>query len=164
MEPGELNVDTRLGTLSLNSYSCFQPHFTISDPVALLDLAELRGANRLIPHTVGTNPRRKRRTETRKDFPIALTGWCDLTGAKVAASQRFAQLVINKEAVEAALGIGEDAPAGTAGTVAAVWDRSTLGLANKTGAAHVLSPWRLELHGFVAVGVLSISIPAGRLT
>lgn len=166
MEPGEINVDTRYGTLTLNGYSCFQPHFTISDPAALLDLAELRGSDRLVPHASGVLGRRRRRTATRKDFPIALTGWCDTSGAKVPASQRHGQLVKNVETVAAALGIGEDAPAGQTGTVAAVWDRSALGvgLGSKSAAVHVLSPWRLDLHGFVAVGVLSISIPAGRFT
>lgn len=164
MEPGELNVDTSYGTLTINGQLLHTPGFTISDPVALLDLAELRGANRLVPHAVGTRARRKRRTETRKDFPFAATGYATLGGVRVAASQRKAQLVTNLETVAAAIGVGEDAPAGDEGTVAAVWDRSVLGLANKTGDVHVLSPWRLELHGFVAVGVFSISIPLGRLT
>jgi hypothetical protein len=162
MEPGELNVDTRYGTLTINGYSLFQPHVTISDPVALLDLAELRGADRLVPHAVGTLARRRRRTVTRKDFPIAMTGWCDLAGVKVAASQRHMQLITNRETVAAALGIGEDAPAGVAGTVTAVWTRPDG--STKSGPVHVLTPWRLELHGFVVTGVLSLSIPAGRLT
>lgn len=162
MEPGELNVDTRLGTLTINGYSCFQPHFTISNPQALLDLADLRGGDRLVPHAVGVKARRRRRTVTRKDFPVALTGWCTPAGVRVPASQRYQQLIDNRDEVVAALGIGEDAPAGVTGTVAAVWtlpDATT-----KSAAVHVLTPWRLEMHQFVLVGVLSISVPAGRFT
>lgn len=164
MEPGELNVDTSYGTLTVNGQLLHTAGFAISDPVSLLDLAELRGADRLVPHTVGVLGRRRRRTATRKDFPFAATGYATLGGVRVAASQRKAQLVTNLETVAAALGMGEDAPAGTSGTVTATWDRTVLGLANKSGAVHVLTPWRLELHGFVAVGVLSLSVPGGRLT
>lgn len=162
MEPGELNVDTRYGTLTVNGYSMFQPHVTISDPVGLLELSELRGGDRLVAHAVGVLARRRRRTATRRDFPIAMTGWCDPTGAKVPASQREMQLITNIETVRDALGIGEDAPAGVTGTVSAVWTRPDA--STKSGPVHVLTPWRLELHGFVAVGVLSLSVPLGRLT
>jgi hypothetical protein len=162
MEPGELNVDTRLGTLTVNSLLLHQPWVTISNPVALLELAELRGADRLVPHDPGVLARRRRRTASRRDLPIVVTGWCDQLGAKVDASQRYQQLIDNVEALETGLAIGEDAPAGETGTVTAVWTRPDA--STRSGPVHVLSPMRWELHGFVVVGVLTLSIPGGRLT
>lgn len=161
MEPGELNPDTSLGTLTLNGQSLATWHVALSNLGALLDDFDVRGGNRLISHAVGTLARRKRRTVTRKDFPIAFTGLYTSAGVRVASGQRYPQLVLNVEAWRAAVGIGESAPAGNTGTVTLEWNRSTLGLSNKTADVHVITPMRLAQHGFVMTGTLSLDFPEG---
>lgn len=161
MEPGELNPNTSLGTLAVNTYACFAPDRAISDMSALLDDAELRGGNRLIPHAVGTLPRRRRRTVTRKDFPMVFTGLYTPAGVRVPdLADRWLQLILNIEAFRNAIGIGEDAPAGDTGTVTATWtrpDASTL-----SAAVHVLSPLRVTVRiGAVATATLSLELPDG---
>lgn len=161
---GTLAPDTDFGTLTVNGQSCFTAWCAITDMSALLDDAELRGANVLVPHVVGTRARRRRRTTTRKDLPMVFTGAYDLSETYVGGglADRKRQLLVNIEAFREALGIGEDAPAGSAGTVTALWDRSALGLSNKSAAVHVLSPLRVELHiGAVATATLSLEIPLG---
>lgn len=162
MEPGELNVDTRYGTLTVNGLLIAQPWVTVTNPVALLDFADLRGGDRSVPHMPGVLGRRRRRTVTRKDFPIAVTGWCNVAGERVTnPDDRYQTLIDNMDYLEYALAPGESAPAGTTGTVTATWTRPNG--TTRSASVHVLTPLRLELHAFVAVGVLGLSIPTGRL-
>lgn len=164
MGPGELNPDVGFGTLLVNGVDCFAANRAITDMSALLDDAELRGGNRLVPHTVGTVARRRRRTTTRKDFPMVFTGAYTSAGAFVGGTAaRKVALIEGIAAFRAAIGVGEDAPAGDAGTVTATWERTALGLADLTAQVHVLSPFRVEVHiGAVATAVLSLELPLGR--
>jgi len=162
MEPGELNPDTRYGTLTVNSASCFTSGWCIYDMSAVMDDAELRGANRLLPHASGTLARRRRRTLTRKNFPMAFTGLYDASNHRIASrSARPQQLIDNFAAFRAAIGIAEDAPAGVAGTVTAVWTQPSG--ATKSATVHVISPfqWQLKLSP-VATAVLVLELPDGR--
>lgn len=163
MGPGELNPDLDFGLLSVNGVACFAPNRAITDMSAALDDAELRGGDRLVPRSVGTLPRRRRRTVTRKDFPMVFTGAYTTGGAYVGGlSARKKALLQGIEAFRAAIGIGEDAPAGTTGAVTATWDRTSIGLDVLTAQVHVLSPFRFQLQiGGVATATLSLSFPYG---
>lgn len=163
MEPGELNPDTRYGTLTINSISHQQTWVAISDMSALLD-EEVRGDDRLIPHATAVSARRRRRNRTRMDFPIAFTGLYTFAGVRVAdKTLRYGQLILNIEHWKSSIGIGEDAPAGVSGTVTASWARPTPA-GTKTASVHILVPFRPQIHGFVAVGTLSLNVPGGRFT
>lgn len=159
MEPGELNPDTTLGSLSVNGHNVSNTAaWCLSNLVALLDDAQLRGGNKLLPHAVGVKAKRKRRTVTVYSFPLAVTGLYTPAGARISRlADRYMQLILNAETLRGYLGIGEDAPAGTTGTVAAVWTRPNA--STKAADVHVGSPLGLEQHGFIMVGSLQLEVP-----
>lgn len=163
-QPGALNPDTGFGSLTVNGQSMFTSAWCISDMSAILDDAVLRGLDRLVPSAVGVLPQRRRRTVTRKDFPMFITGRFNSAGIEYGPDKTDWErgLVTNCLALLAALGIGEDAPAGVAGTVNAVW--ALPGGGSKSAAVHVLSPFKLVNHLYLAQGVLSLEIPAGKFS
>lgn len=163
MEPGELNVDVRRGTLSLNGFtvhSASRKSWCCTSLLPLVRGPSLRGSDRLMPHTTGAKARRKRKTVSSYDLTIVVTGL--FTPAGVRAAKPYEQLVLNIEALIAGIGTAEDAPAGTAGTVAGVWTLPSGGTRN--AAVHPLTPIPWEEHGIVAVGPLTLEIPLGKFS
>jgi hypothetical protein len=161
MDEGQLNPDVGYGTLTVNGLDMFCGAWCITDMSAMLDDAELRGGNRLIPMAPGTLARRRRRTTTRKDFPVVVTGKYTQAGALL--GETFASwqagLTVNLRALRAGLGIANDAPAGVTGTVEAVW--TPPGETAMTADVHVLAPLRVQIRSYAALAVLSLEVPVG---
>lgn len=156
---GRLHCSNEHGTLSVNSTSLSDPRWCFDDLSALLSEAEQRGGDRLIPGTAsGVLARRRRRTVTRYDFPGVVTGWYTSTGTMT--SNRAEGFLTNVAALRAALGIANDAPAGTAGTVAAAWDRPGA-LSTLNAAVHVVSLRVGKPVQNVAPVMLQLSVPSG---
>ena len=163
MERGELNCADCFGTLVVHNANLHNGWaWCAYDLTALLDEAEIRGGDRLIPHTTGTLARRRRRTVTRKDFPVVITGLYSPSGVR--QTDTAMGLIQNVEILKASLGIGEDAPAGTAGTVTATWTRADATV--RTAAVHVIALRHTlpAVRPHIAQAVLSLSLPNGRFT
>lgn len=161
----EFTPDLSFGTLSVNGLSMFTGCWFIGDMSPILDDAELRGSDRLIPMAPGTLARPRRRTVTRKDFPLFITGKFNQAGDIVGADDTAwkAGLITNIRALKDGLGIGEDAPFSIYGTVEVQWTEPSGSIQTKD--AHVLSPMKVQTKpGAVAVAVLSLSFPSGVFT
>lgn len=158
----QFTPDTSFGTMTVNGLSMFTGCWFVGDMSAVLDDAEIRGSDRLIPMTPGVLARRRRRTVTRKDFPMFITGKYNQAGALNGTTDTSWKngLVTNIRALRVGLGIAEDAPVGVAGTVDVVWT-DPFGYA-QTKPAHVLSPLKIATKpGALAVAVLSLEFPLG---
>lgn len=150
------------GTLSVNGLDMQTGCWFISDMSAVLDDADLRGADRLIPMASGALARRRRRTVSRRDFPMFITGKFNQAGDPIGSSDAdwYQGLTANIQDLKGGLGIGEQAPFGIEGTVDVVWTEP--GGNVQTKAAHVLSPLKIQTKpGFVAAAVLSLEFPDG---
>ena len=161
MESGEINCSDCFGTLTVNGVLLNGPAWCAYDLRSLWDEADLRGSDRLIPSTSGVIAYKRRRTVTRKDFPLAVTGLYDRLGVR--QTDRAMSLTANIEYLKENLGI---ASTGTGGTVTATWTRSDA--TTRSAAVHVMSLRVGAIAAnstrgvYVANAVLSISIPAGR--
>lgn len=162
VEQGELNPDTTLGELSVNAHNVSNTKaWCLATLNPLLDDAGLRGSNKLLPHTVGVKAKRKRRTVSVYEFVLVVTGLYTPAGVRVPdLDDRYMQLITNTETLKGYLGIGEDAPAGVTGTVAAVWTRPNA--STKNAAVHVVTPFNFTQHKFVNIGRLALEVPAGK--
>lgn len=157
--------DLSFGTLTVNGLAMFTGCWFIGDMSAILDDAELRGSDRLIPMAPGTLARPRRRTVTRKDFPMYVTGHYNQAGQVVGETEAVwkSNLITNLRALKSGLGIGEDAPSSIYGTVEVEWTEPSGSIQTKD--AHVLSPMKVQTKpGAVAVAVLSLSFPSGVFT
>lgn len=156
---GRLNCRNRYGSLAINSVELSSPAWCFDDLTPLWPGGgDVRGANRLISHAVGTLARRRRHTETRFDLEGVITGWYDSDGLWL--SNRAQGLIDNQSDLASGLGMADDAPAGVTGTVAAVLtmpDASTM-----TADVHVLKLTVGRPVNDVTRAVLTISIPTGR--
>lgn len=161
MESGELSCSTCFGTLTVNSVLLNGPAWCAYDLTTLLDEADLRGSDRLIPSLAGVVANKRRRTVTRKDFPVAITGLYNRLGVR--QTDRAMGLIANIEYLKDNLGF---ASTGTGGTVTASWLRSDG--TTRSASVHVLSlkhallPANKKRGIYVSNAVLSLSIPAGR--
>ena len=163
MESGELNCSTCFGSLTVNSVLLNGPAWCAYDLTVLFDEADLRGSDRLIPSLAGVVANRRRRTVTRKDIPLAITGLYDRLGVRQA--DRAMSLIANIEYLKDNLGF---ASTSGGGTVTASWLRSDG--TTRTASVHVLSLRHALLAPnatraiYVSNAVLSLSLPAGRFT
>jgi hypothetical protein len=159
--PIPLNCSDCYGTLTVNSIDLNLPSWCFDLLLGLLHESDVRGGDRLVGHTVGTLPRRRRRTVTRRDIGGIVTG--HYTQAGFVNADPYQGLLDNIAALKAGLGIAEDAPAGITGTVAAQWNQPDASV--KNAVVHVLG-LRYDLppaaaKNAVAPAVLSLSFPFG---
>ena len=126
------------------------------DLAPLLDDAEVRGGDRLIPHSAGVVPYPRRRTVTRIALPLWIAGAFRWDG--VAQSDTVMGMIINVEYLRANLGIAKQTGDGT---VVASWARPDG--TTRTADAHVVPPLRVRPQNRqVTFAVLSLSLPDGR--
>ena len=155
MENGELNCNDCYGTLTINGVLLNNDAWCAYDFTSLFDEADLRGSDRLIPALAGTIAYKRRRTVTRKDFPVAITGLYSRLGVR--QTDRAMGLIANIEYLKENLGFASTT---AGGTVTATWTRPDAPTRPALVPPHSLKHQLLPQ--YVAQAVLSVSIPAGR--
>ena len=153
-----LRCTSCFGSLTVNGILLNTTWVCAYDLAPLLDDAELRGSDRLIPHAAGVVPYPRRRTVTRIDLPLWIAATPRFDGTP--QSDLAMGMVTNIEYLRASLGVASQTGDGT---VVASWSRPD-GTA-RTADAHVITPLRVRPQNReVALAVLTLSLPDGRFT
>ena len=153
-----LRCDDCFGALTVNGVLLNDDWVCAYDLAPLLDDADLRGGDRLIPHATGVVAYARRRTVPRIDLPLWIAGPPRWDG--VPQSDTPMGLVTNVEYLRVNLGIASQAGDGT---VVASWARPDG--TTRTAAVHVISPLRVRPRNReFAQAVLTLSLPNGRFT
>ena len=144
------------GALTVNGVLLNTTWVCAYDLAPLLDDAELRGSDRLIPHSAGVVAYPRRRTVTRIDLPFWVAGTPRFDG--VPQTDTVMGLITNIEYLRVSLGVASQSGDGT---VTASWLRGDG--TTRTADAHVITPLRIRPQNReVALGVLTLSLPDGQ--
>jgi len=96
---GPLDYVSDEGDLTINFVPMRTPAWSILDLTPLWMPAALRGANRIVPGAAGVIVNPKRKTETRHELVLVMTGGVDISG--VAYPNRWHGLYTNMEYLKA---------------------------------------------------------------
>ena len=146
------------GTLTVNGLALNADWVCAYDLAPLLDDGEVRGSDRLIPHATGAVGYPRRRTVTRVDIPLWISGLVRWDG--VPQADHAMALIGNVEYLRTNIGIAKQTGDGT---VTASWTRPDGTV--RTAAAHVIPPLRVRPQNRdVALAVLTLSLLQGRFS